>query len=448
MIGRRTFLAATGAAAAMAVPEVAQARAGQQIRPWINRNARPLRSTAADGPLHDLRSLSHIAGPAAVLGLGESVHGSHTLLTMRHRACRYLVEHLGFRTIAWEEGWGSGVAIDRFVTSGVGTAEGVVNDAMFMLRSEAMLDLVRWMREFNSGRPRHDRVRFLGADVVEVRSVQYSEIRRYVADVAPARLSELESHLGPIDWRGDTWPHLQWYQGLTEPEKHVVLRHARAVSTLVSEVGGRSEIASADAQQHALAIVGFHEAYSARGDAMDARDRNIARILTDWRRRTGHRIAYCAVNAHTAGIPTQLVSFPDGGPGEDVVLRRLAGGLLRRRFGRRYVSVAGIFDSGQVFTGWQDEAGPRVYDIPSPDPAFVDHVLGRARRHDYLLDLWRPADAQVRRWLVGKAMMRTFSASYDPARDIDYSHTMDSWRGAFDAVLHVDEVEAARMLPY
>jgi hypothetical protein len=38
-------------------------------------------------------------------------------LWLKHRVARYLVENLGFRTIVWEEGWGSGVAIDRYVTA-------------------------------------------------------------------------------------------------------------------------------------------------------------------------------------------------------------------------------------------------------------------------------------------------------------------------------------------
>jgi hypothetical protein len=62
----------------------------------------------------------------------------------------------------------SGFAIDRYVTTGKGDPALIMGDAMFMLQTEAMLDLVRWMREFNRGRPEHDKVRFLGADVLEL----------------------------------------------------------------------------------------------------------------------------------------------------------------------------------------------------------------------------------------------------------------------------------------
>ena len=48
------------------------------------------------------------------MGVGESAHGTHTQLRLKHRVARYLVEDLGFRTTAWEEGRVSGVAIDRY----------------------------------------------------------------------------------------------------------------------------------------------------------------------------------------------------------------------------------------------------------------------------------------------------------------------------------------------
>jgi hypothetical protein len=67
------------------------------------------------------------------------------------------------------------------------------------------------MRAFNRDRPDHDKVRFLGADVLEPRPVQFDELRRYVTDVAPDRREDLEIHLAPIDWRGTPFAQLGWY---------------------------------------------------------------------------------------------------------------------------------------------------------------------------------------------------------------------------------------------
>ena len=132
---------------------------------------------------------------ATTVGLGESAHGTHTQLTLHHRVARYLIEELGLRTIGWEEEWGSGVAIDRYVRTGEGDPRAIVGDAMFMLQSEAMPGLVKWMRSFNASRPAADQVRFLGADVLELRPVQFDEIVQYTTDVAPEQLDELHARL-------------------------------------------------------------------------------------------------------------------------------------------------------------------------------------------------------------------------------------------------------------
>ena len=125
------------------------------------------------------------------------------------------------------------MAIDRYVTSGHGDPTAVVGDALFMLQTEAMLELVGWMREFNRGRPDHDKVRFLGADVLELRPIQFDEIRRHVADVAPDQREDLEAHLAPIGWRGDPFTQLGWYTQLTAAEQRMVIAHAREVDDLV-----------------------------------------------------------------------------------------------------------------------------------------------------------------------------------------------------------------------
>jgi erythromycin esterase len=326
---RRAFLGLTaGAVGGLAVPASPALAAGTDdgVVAWIDRHAVPLAGTDPRQPAGELRHLRGVVRGAEIVGLGESAHGTHTQLRLKHRVARYLVEELGFRTIAWEEGWGSGVAIDRYVTTGKGDPAVIVGDAMFMLQTEAMLDLARWMREFNRGRPEHDKVRFLGADVLELRPVQFDEIRRYVADLAPHRRDDLEAHLTPLDWRGDPFTQLAWYTQLAAAQQRRIIAHASAVYDLVRAIPtGASAVSRDDAFQHAHALLGLYQAYGPEGDSHDLRDRYVSEIIDRWRRRTGHRLIYNAANAHTAAVPRMLVSFPDEQPGDDTVERELAG---------------------------------------------------------------------------------------------------------------------------
>lgn len=101
-----------------------------------------------------------------VLALGEPTHGEDALLELRNELFRQLVEEEGYRTVAFESCCVRGLVVDAYVGSG----EGAVGDVMGrgfshgFGASAANRELVEWMREFNRGRDREDRVRFLGFD--------------------------------------------------------------------------------------------------------------------------------------------------------------------------------------------------------------------------------------------------------------------------------------------
>lgn len=207
-----------------------------------------------------------------------------------HRPVRQLVEELDVRTIVGVESWGSGVVLDRYVRGDGTSARTAVGQTRAGLRSQAMLDLVRWMREFNRGRPDWDQVRFLGTDVLEPRALQFAEVERFAADVAPGRLPRVRELLATLAMRG-RGPR----------DRRALVAAARELDALVRDVAssraarrGRSAVDPDDAVLHAFALLGFYQSRSAAGgDGL--RERYSAAIVAHWRDRTAHRIAYATV---------------------------------------------------------------------------------------------------------------------------------------------------------
>ncbi|MFD8570223.1 erythromycin esterase family protein [Streptomyces sp. NPDC059639] len=128
----------------------------------------------------DIAHTVHPIGAAAVLrllptnrprllALGEPTHGEDSLLGLRNTLFRHLVEEAGYRTITIESDCLRGLAVDDHVT-GARTGPDALDDAMRhgfshgLGASAANRELVRWMREFNDGRPAADQVRFAGFD--------------------------------------------------------------------------------------------------------------------------------------------------------------------------------------------------------------------------------------------------------------------------------------------
>lgn len=110
---------------------------------WINRRSRRLRGIDPSLPQGDLSPLCRLVGSARIVGLGEASHSTHDLFVLKHRVARYLVERLGFRTIAWEEVWASGVLIDRYVTQGVGDPMEIARQTTYNLQYQSLVDLMR-----------------------------------------------------------------------------------------------------------------------------------------------------------------------------------------------------------------------------------------------------------------------------------------------------------------
>jgi erythromycin esterase len=454
---RRRFVGVAAAAATGAMASgsgligsaSAQAAGAGDVVSWINRHAAPVRSLEPEGPLFDLHPLRRIVGDARLVGLGYGAHGTHSLTTMHHRMVRYLVEHMGFRTVAWEDSWGSGVEIDEYVRDGGGDAQAardLISQAFPIIRHEAFLELVRWLSEFNAGRPEHDKVRYLGADSLEVRQFQYDRITQYVTDVAPQRLGELNEHLDPLRMHGTPQETIIWYVDpeKTEEWRDGMVAHGKAMFDLVNSLpDAPSAVEYLDAVQDAQNILGFYDFNSWKGTLADVREVYISETLNRWMRRVPNKTVYLAHNGHIATNPTMVISIPPFDMNRE---RVLTGRYFRRDYGSDYVAIGSAFGHGQVFVGWQ--TGPKVTDIPAPDPSFVDHVLGQAKASNFLLDLnaCGPQSDAVRQWLAGPAKIRLIAAPYEPAKDTEYKQLIDPFRGpGFDAMLYVDKVETARM---
>lgn len=123
---------------------------------WLARTAHPLTDLE---PLHD------IVGDAVVVGLGESCHGASELFTVKDRMLRFLVEHKGFRAVAWEDDWTWGQRVDQYVTGGDGDPRELLADAIIVWRTEEILATLTWLREYNAAHPA-DMVRFVGVDIL------------------------------------------------------------------------------------------------------------------------------------------------------------------------------------------------------------------------------------------------------------------------------------------
>ncbi|KIQ67002.1 erythromycin esterase [Kitasatospora griseola] len=103
-----------------------------------------------------------------VLALGEPTHGVEAFLDLRNELFRHLVAGHGYRSVAVESDCLAALAVDAYVGGATdGELDDVVREGFGHGFGEFVgnRELVRWMREFNSGLGEgEERLRFYGAD--------------------------------------------------------------------------------------------------------------------------------------------------------------------------------------------------------------------------------------------------------------------------------------------
>lgn len=394
---------------------------------WVRQNAIPIGSVDPAASLDDLAPLRRSVGDAAIVGLGESFHGTAEQTYLKHRALRLLVERMGFRSIAWEEDWTTGRRLDEYIRTGRGDLDALMKRVSPQYQWREVADVLRWLRDYNATHA--DKVRFVGVEFYFTPPPAYDAVEAHVARTAPQRLAELRSHLRVIrPFTSDMFEYIQWYSENVADKRRYV-RHARQAHELVRGVSHRpGDRTHALVVRQARQFVSFYEYYSLPEGARHVyRDAHAARNLRWWRTYSGDKVAYWSASPHVVDAPRLRLTRP---PQPDMRFAS-AGSYLRDWYGGRYRSIGFTFDHGTVSTA-PGETTP----LPPSAPEWFERPFGTVNAVQFTLDLRRPAPSPVRRWLHAPAMTR--GPGIGSVMDGD---SLAHW---FDVIVHRQQVTPAR----
>ncbi|QOY91245.1 erythromycin esterase family protein [Paludibaculum fermentans] len=131
---------------------------------WVQSTASPFLTADAGNGFDDLAWVKGLVGDAKIVGLGESTHGTSEFFRMKHRLFEYLATNMGFTVLAVEAGMPEAYRLNDYLLNGVGDPVSLIRGMqVWRWNTEEILDMVRWMREFNeSGK---GRLQFAGFDM-------------------------------------------------------------------------------------------------------------------------------------------------------------------------------------------------------------------------------------------------------------------------------------------
>lgn len=379
---------------------------------WLRQYIYPLRTCdPADENQDDLLPLGRLIGDAKTVALGEASHGSSEIFRMKHRILRYLAEKKDFDIFSIEANMPEAYRVNDYVLNGDGDpARLIVGMYFWTWSTQEVLDMVKWMRNFNDSRER--KLQFTGFDM-QFADGPVSELRKELGDKdAGVFLDNLESELKRV--KADL------SRGTLKVEDR------RRLNALLDKLELFVDEQIADGKTNAW----LHRNLLVVRQSLDqssytVRDRYMAENLL-WIRKQNpeSKVVVWAHNGHIRETEPSMGSY------------------LSQALGKDYVSVGFAFDDGS-FTA-VGRQGLASYPARKSYPGTYEYVFGKIDEPIFLLDLKRAAadNSPDGEWLRRKLKFRSIG-SVSMLQEFFPTDLLAD----YDLIIFIRTSSASRLLP-
>ncbi len=122
-----------------------------ELHTWLQENAIGLNSIEAGSGFDDMQPLKAIIGDAHIVALGEAAHLNRDFSRIKHRMVEFLVNQMDFTVFAIEATFAGALELNDYILTGNGDPKRALGALVYPAwTTEAILDMVNWMREYNA----------------------------------------------------------------------------------------------------------------------------------------------------------------------------------------------------------------------------------------------------------------------------------------------------------
>jgi erythromycin esterase len=408
----------------------------EEVKKWLAEHAIRLKGVESGRGFEDMQPLKKVIGEARLVALGEATHGTREFFQLKHRMLEFLATEMGFTVFGIEATMPEAFDVNEFVLNGRGDPAGALAGLYFWTwDTEEVLDMIRWMRNYNLD-PRHERkVKFYGFDAqfpVRAASVALAYLSQ-VGALLPAGTKEaLSAVANPFLTRS--------YNALAPERKRTATGAARELLDLLDrQKAGYVERTGAGewavARQHAQVLA----QYLAMNDKdMLAYSRVRDRAMADnvrWvleHERPGTKMVIWAHNGHVATMAANGMEW--------------MGHHLRKQYGSDMVVFGFAFNQGS-FQAIESPGGSgrlRSFRVKPAPEGSLDAMLASSGVTLAAIDLRAlPKDGQVAAWFDQPRATRSLGAIYTEQAE-NQSFAESRVPSLYDALLFVEKTTSAR----
>lgn len=412
---------------------------------WIGKNAVSLTTTEPTAALTDLAPFGTMVGAAAhVVALGEGTHGTREFQTQKHRLIRYLVESKGFTQFAIEGSAQDAERINQYVLTGNGDPAKLLSGLRFWTwNTQEMLDMIKWMRQWNTTVSASQRVQFHGFDFQEP-SGQLDSVEKYIARVDTANIAFVRARYLCFDpyksYGAQFGAPIAAYAARLATSRAACAVGAREVYALIANSAAvyktRSTADDYEIALHNAQLVLQWESFATQFSstntlaASSSRDSSMAENVQWLRGR--------------AGADAKFVLWAHN----DHVIRsgNTMGKRLARAYGADYAAVAFAFGDGVL----NAVLGGSVQAVrPEPVPGYwIEATFRAAKPSNFLLDLRTiaaggSASAALANPVTMRSIGSTFLTSLPSGGYRSYYLPLD-----FDMLVYINSAQETTLLPF
>lgn len=148
---------------------------------WINNNSIKIENANPDTELIIFeQKVPKKFSNAKVFGFGEASHNTKEFFDLKAKFFKYLVKNQGVRIFIMEESYQAESGINEWISGGEGDIKTIAkNFNSGFWHTKEIVNLLKWMRDYNLERPKEEQIRFYGMDI-QVNKRINEEIRDFV----------------------------------------------------------------------------------------------------------------------------------------------------------------------------------------------------------------------------------------------------------------------------
>ena len=406
--------------------------APQVVVDWMQSRAIPLRTVSAGSGFEDMRGLASLVGGARIVALGEATHGTREFIQVKHRLIEYLVTELGFSVFAIEGSLPDAMAVDDYILHGRGIAAVALAGMHFWTTdTEEVLQMIEWMRAYNSDPGHARKLRFYGMDM-QYTGAAAAGVVDYIGQTAPGQRDEVAAALE--QFRTEAWQG--GFAQLAPDVRLATRKRVEALGELLDRRRAETEEWRRARRYVTVILQAMTVDAPAAAERGSARDRAMADNV-EWiaESHPHERIILWAADGHISRLDSEGIQS--------------MGNFLAARHGQDYLAVALAFGEGAYQGRYMRPGGnsaPVVeLAIHRAPEHYVEAALGRVGLPILAIGLRdAPRTGPVAEWLATPHPMREFGGTY-LAPDYHWNHMLLARH--FDAILYVDRTTRARPTP-